>query len=52
MERREFQVDNNGTLTYMVVEPGLAANGYVEVTPLDGTLTPGQLVVVGSKNGE
>jgi peptidoglycan hydrolase-like protein with peptidoglycan-binding domain len=46
------QVDNNGTLTYLAVEPGLAANGYVEVTPLDGTLTPGQLVVVGSKNGE
>ena len=46
------QVDNHGTLTNMVVEPGLAANGYVEVTPLDGALTPGQLVVVGSKNGE
>jgi peptidoglycan hydrolase-like protein with peptidoglycan-binding domain len=46
------QVDNNGTLAIVGVEPGLAANGYVEVTPLDGNLTPGQLVVVGSKNGE
>ena len=45
------QVDNNGTLTSLVVEPGLAANGYVEVTARDGTLTPGQFVVVGSKNG-
>ncbi len=52
MGRRRVQVDNNGRLAYLVVEPGLAANGYVEVIPIDGTLTPGQLVVVGSKNGE
>jgi len=41
------QVDNNGSLEFIVVEPGLSANGYVEVKPVDGTLTPGQLVVVG-----
>lgn len=41
------QVKNNGTLAFVVVEPGLSANGFVEVTPLDGTLTPGQLVVIG-----
>lgn len=41
------QVENNGALEFIVVEPGLSANGFVEVTPVDGTLTPGQLVVVG-----
>jgi hypothetical protein len=44
------QVDHQGTLEFMVVEPGLSANGYVEVKPVDGTLTPGQLVVVGFEN--
>jgi peptidoglycan hydrolase-like protein with peptidoglycan-binding domain len=43
------QVDNNGPLEFIVVEPGLAADGFVEVTPIDGTLAPGQLVVVGYK---
>lgn len=41
------QVEDNGALGFIVVEPGLSANGYVEVKPVDGTLTPGQLVVVG-----
>jgi len=41
------QVDNNGSLEFVVVEPGLSADGYVQVTPVDGTLTPGQLVVIG-----
>lgn len=41
------QVDNNGKLTYVVVDPGLAADGYVEVTSRDEPLKPGQLVVVG-----
>ena len=41
------QVDNNGSLESIVVEPGLSAGGFVEVTPIDGTLSPGQLVVVG-----
>ncbi len=41
------QVDNNGSLEFIVVEPGLSADGFVEVTPVDGTLAPGQLVVIG-----
>ncbi|MEZ4862306.1 MAG: peptidoglycan-binding protein [Caldilineaceae bacterium] len=41
------QVENGGTLAYVTVEPGFSADGFVEVTPLDGTLEPGQLVVVG-----
>jgi len=44
------QVDNNGSLEFVVVEPGLSAGGFVQVTPVDGTLTPGQLVVVGYEN--
>lgn len=31
----------------VVVETGLAAGGYVEVRPVEGTLEPGELVVVG-----
>lgn len=44
------QVDTNGSLEYIVVKPGLSANGFVEVTPVDGTLAPGQLVVIGYEN--
>jgi peptidoglycan hydrolase-like protein with peptidoglycan-binding domain len=43
------QVETNGALEYVVVKPGLSTNGYVEVTPVDGKLVPGQLVVVGYK---
>lgn len=43
------QVDNKGSLEFIVVEPGLSADGFVEVTPVDGALEPGQLVVVGYK---
>jgi hypothetical protein len=43
-------VEKNGVLDYVTVKPGLSANGYVEVSPLDGKLTPGQLVVVGYNN--
>jgi len=46
------QVENDSALQYIKVEPGMAADGFVEVTPVDGTLKPGQLVVVGYKNGE
>jgi hypothetical protein len=42
----------NGALEYVVVRPGLAADGYAEVTPVDGALAPGQLVVVGYKTPE
>jgi hypothetical protein len=46
------EVDNNGALEYIVVEPGLAADGFVEVTPVEGKLEPGQLVVVGTETDE
>lgn len=46
------QVDNNGSLEFMVVEPGLSANGYVEVKPVEGTLSPGQLVLVGFETNQ
>jgi multidrug efflux pump subunit AcrA (membrane-fusion protein) len=46
------QVANNGALEYRVVVPGLSADGYVEVTPVNATLAPGQLVVVGYGNPE
>ena len=41
------QVQDKGTLNYVVVKPGLSADGFVEVTPTSGKLEPGQLVVVG-----
>jgi peptidoglycan hydrolase-like protein with peptidoglycan-binding domain len=41
------QVEDNGTLEFVVVEPGLSADGFVEVTPLAGALPPGRLVVIG-----
>jgi multidrug efflux pump subunit AcrA (membrane-fusion protein) len=44
------QVENEGILKYIEVEPGLSADGYVEVSPVKGTLAPGQLVVVGYEN--
>jgi hypothetical protein len=46
------QVENDGMLEYLVVEPGLSADGFVEVTPVNGSLTPGQLVVVGYERPE
>jgi hypothetical protein len=42
------QVQENGKSTrYVTVTPGLAARGLVAVTPVDGSLEPGTLVVVG-----
>jgi peptidoglycan hydrolase-like protein with peptidoglycan-binding domain len=41
------QVEREGLLEFVPVEPGLAADGFVEVTPLEETLSPGQLVVIG-----
>ena len=46
------QISNGGALEFVVVEPGLSADGFVEVTPVDGALTTGQLVVVGYENQE
>jgi peptidoglycan hydrolase-like protein with peptidoglycan-binding domain len=48
--RSRVQVDGDSGLEYVVVEPGLSASGYVEVTPIDGRLEPGQLVVIGFEN--
>ncbi|ABQ27629.1 peptidoglycan-binding protein [Geotalea uraniireducens] len=50
--KSRVQVKNKGTLEYLVVQPGLSADGYVEVTPVDRTLEPGRLVVVGYENPE
>lgn len=44
------QVDNNGRFEFVVVEPGMSADGFVQVTPVSGALTPGQLVVIGYEN--
>ncbi len=41
------QVSIQGAISDVVVEPGLSANGFVEVTALDNTLEVGQLVLVG-----
>jgi hypothetical protein len=46
------QVDENGTLKFVVVDPGLSADGFVEVTAVGGTLTPGQLVVIGYEKSQ
>ena len=45
--RVQVRTDDTGVLEYVVVEPGLSADGFVEVFPVDGELEPGQLVVVG-----
>lgn len=47
-----IQIQKNGALEYVTVEPGLRANGYVEVKPKEGQLEPGQLVVVGSAQND
>lgn len=46
------QVARNGTLETVVVTPGLAADGFVEVTPVKGKLAEGELVLVGYEKGE
>jgi hypothetical protein len=45
-----LQVEKDGALEVITVEPGLSADGFVAVTPVDSTLTPGQLVVIGFEN--
>ena len=37
----------DGTTRFVIVEPGLSTGGLVEVTPVDGDLQAGDLVVVG-----
>jgi peptidoglycan hydrolase-like protein with peptidoglycan-binding domain len=46
------QVENNGSLEFIEVKPGLSADGFVEVTPVHGKLSPGQLVLVGYENAQ
>ena len=46
----KIQIDNDGNIESMPVKVGLSADGYVEVTPIEGNLTTGQLVVVGYHN--
>jgi hypothetical protein len=46
------QVENNGNLEFIVVEPGLSADGFVAVRPIDGSLTAGQLVLVGYEKNQ
>jgi hypothetical protein len=46
------QVEKDGALEYVVVEPGLSADGYVEVASAGDALAPGRLVVVGYENPE
>jgi peptidoglycan hydrolase-like protein with peptidoglycan-binding domain len=50
--RSRIQIENDGKLTYVNVDPGLAADGYVEVVSRDKAIKPGQLVVVGQTFNE
>ena len=43
--------DGDGSLRQVTVETGLAAGGLVEITPLDGEVAEGDLVVVGRGDG-
>jgi multidrug efflux pump subunit AcrA (membrane-fusion protein) len=45
--KSRVQVQDKDELRYVVVEPGLSADGFVQVTPVDGNLEPGQLVLIG-----
>jgi len=47
-----LQVEKDGKLEFLGVKPGLSADGFVEVTPLEGTLSAGQLVLVGYEKSE
>lgn len=45
------QRDAGGSTEFITVEPGLSADGFVEIRAIDGTLTAGDLVVVGATSG-
>jgi multidrug efflux pump subunit AcrA (membrane-fusion protein) len=45
--KSRVQVQDKDELRYVLVEPGLTAEGFVQVTPVDGNLEPGQLVLIG-----
>jgi hypothetical protein len=42
--------EEEGRLNSVIVEPGMAADGYVEISSSDGILKPGRLVVVGHES--
>jgi peptidoglycan hydrolase-like protein with peptidoglycan-binding domain len=42
--------EEEGRLNSVIVEPGMAADGYVEISSSDETLKPGRLVVVGHES--
>jgi hypothetical protein len=44
------QVKRKDGLEYVVVTPGLSADGFIEVSAVSGKLEPGELVVVGYNN--
>jgi multidrug efflux pump subunit AcrA (membrane-fusion protein) len=46
------QIEKDGALEYVPVQPGLSADGFVEVSADGGALSPGRLVVVGYENPE
>lgn len=46
------QVENNGTIESITVEPGLSADGFVEIIPIAGELAPGQMVLIGYDNAQ
>jgi hypothetical protein len=51
--RTRVQVQRaDGKTRFVTVDPGLSAKGLVAVTPVSGTLKPGDLVVVGRKGAE
>jgi hypothetical protein len=48
-----LQVEKDGGLEFIQVEPGLSADGFVEVSHVEGRLSAGHLVLVGyEKNQE
>jgi hypothetical protein len=44
-------VQRDGRGEYVAVDPGLAAQGLVEIRPVRGSISPGDLVVVGKRDG-
>jgi len=46
------QVEINGKLEFIEVVPGLSADGFVEVTPVNGALSEGQFVVIGYEKSQ
>ena len=47
-ESVRVEIDNgDGTTRFVTVEAGLSTGGLVEITPIDGEIVSGDLVVVG-----